>query len=109
MALLTISGLMWTGCASSHDSTIAVTIRMSRETTAMTSHDGSARLTRIALQDDANTAVTLPPLTKDAVAYVAQNPARSNEYATATFQRSVYVTEDRGKTWRQIARNGKGL
>ena len=67
------------------------------------SHDGNARLTRIALQDDANTAVTLPPLTKDAVAYIAQNPVRSSEYAIATFQRSVYVTQDGGKTWRQIA------
>lgn len=72
------------------------------------SHDGSARLTRMAVQNGANT-VSLPTLTKDAVAYIAQNPARSSEYAIATFQRSVYVTQDRAKTWRQIAHNGKGL
>jgi hypothetical protein len=74
------------------------------------SHDGSARLIRTALQGGTNnTPVMLPPLLKDAVAYIAQNPARSSEYAIATFQRNVYITEDDGKTWRQIARSGKGL
>lgn len=73
------------------------------------SYDGSARLARTALQGGANTAVTLPPLTNDAVAYIAQNPAVTGEYAIATFERSVFVTRDAGRTWRQIARNGKGL
>jgi photosystem II stability/assembly factor-like uncharacterized protein len=73
------------------------------------SHDGSARLARTALQGGADAAVTLPPLTKDAVAYIAQNPVGSGEYAIATFERSVYVTRDSGRTWRQIARNGTGL
>ena len=73
------------------------------------SHDGSPRLARTALQGGANTATTLPALTNDAVAYVAQNPAEPSEYAIATFERSVYVTRDGGRTWRQIARNGKAL
>jgi photosystem II stability/assembly factor-like uncharacterized protein len=72
-------------------------------------YDGSPRLARTALQGGANASVTLPPLTKDAVAYVAQNPASTGEYAIATFERSVYVTQDGGRTWRQIARDGKGL
>jgi photosystem II stability/assembly factor-like uncharacterized protein len=72
-------------------------------------YDGSPRLARAPLQGGANAAVTLPPLTEDAVAYVAQNPAVEGEYAIATFERSVFVTRDSGRTWRQIARNGKGL
>jgi len=73
------------------------------------SYDGRPRLARTALQGGANTAATLPALTNDAVAYVAQNPAEPREYAIATFERSVYVTRDGGRNWRQIARNGKGL
>ncbi|MGQ0749142.1 MAG: F510_1955 family glycosylhydrolase [Betaproteobacteria bacterium] len=73
------------------------------------SHDGSARLTRMALQGGTNAAVKLPPLAKDAVSYIAQNPARITEYAIATFERSVYISQDSGKSWRQIARNGTGL
>jgi len=73
------------------------------------SYDGSPRLARTALQGGANTAATLPALTNDAVAYVAQNPAATGEYAISTFERSVYVTPDGGRTWRQIARNGRGL
>jgi hypothetical protein len=60
------------------------------------------------LQGGKNTAVALPPLKKDAVAYVAQNPANAAEYAIATFERSVYVSKDAGKTWNQIANRGSG-
>lgn len=73
------------------------------------SHDGTPRLVRTALQGGANAVATLPPMIKDAVAYVAQNPAVNGEYAIATFERSVYVSRDAGKTWKQIARNGKTM
>ena len=73
------------------------------------SHDGSPRLARTALEGGANATATLPVLTNDAVAYVAQNPVISKEYAIATFERSVYVTRDGGRTWHQIARNGRGM
>lgn len=49
----------------------------------------------------------LPALTDDAVAYIAQNPARRLEYALATFERGVYLSRDGGKTWSQIAARGK--
>jgi len=52
--------------------------------------------------------VALPPLKEDAVAYVAQNPANTMEYAIATFERSVYLSKDAGKTWGQIADRGHG-
>jgi hypothetical protein len=40
------------------------------------------------------------------VAYIAQNPARPAEFAIATFERSVFLTPDAGKTWRPIAERG---
>ena len=72
------------------------------------SHDGSPRLVRTTLQGGASTATTLPPLTNDAVAYVAQNPVNRKEYAIATFERSIFVSGDAAKTWKQIAREGNG-
>lgn len=71
-------------------------------------HDGSPRLARVALQGGTKTAVALPPLKEDAVAYAAQNPASTTEYAIATFERSVYISKDAGKTWRPIADRGNG-
>ncbi len=72
-------------------------------------HDGSPRLVRTALDGGTDTtAAALPPLPDDAVAYVAQNPANLTEYAIATFERSVYLSKDAGKTWYQIADRGNG-
>jgi photosystem II stability/assembly factor-like uncharacterized protein len=47
--------------------------------------------------------IALPLPAEDAVAHIAQNPARSAEIAIATFRRSVFVSQDLGKTWTQIA------
>ncbi len=49
----------------------------------------------------------LPPLRNDAVAYIAQNPASRQQYAIATFERSVYVSRDAGRTWTMLAERGK--
>jgi hypothetical protein len=40
--------------------------------------------------------VKLPPFKDDAVAYIAQHPARRLEFAIATFQRSVYLSTNAG-------------
>lgn len=73
-------------------------------------HDGrSASLFRAPLKGGAPVQVALPPLTQDAVSFIAQNPARHREYALATFDRNVYLSADAGKTWKQIADHGKGL
>lgn len=53
--------------------------------------------------------VALPALGRDAVAFIAQNPADRSEYAIATFRRSVYLSRDGGKNWVEIAHEGKGL
>lgn len=73
------------------------------------SYGGKPALTRLDWSSDKKTAISLPPLTQDAVAYIAQNPANRNEYAVATFERSVYLTKDQGKKWVQIANRGQTL
>ena len=71
---------------------------------------GKPKLTRTGLQAGAKAEeLTLPPLTQDAVAYIAQNPVRRSEIAIATFKRSLYLSRDQGKTWTQIAREGTTL
>lgn len=70
--------------------------------------DGQPRLVRVALGSGNPEPKALPRLERDAVAYIAQNPARRDEFAIATFRRSVYLSPDRGRTWRQIAADGKG-
>ena len=69
--------------------------------------DGQARLAHQPLGGGAATPVKLPPLPEDAVAYIAQNPAARNEYAIASFGRSVYLSKDAGRSWVQIADRGK--
>lgn len=72
-------------------------------------HAGEAGLARIALKPGAKPEeVTTPALPDDAIAYIAQNPSRHDEIAIATFKRSVFVSPDRGRTWKQIAAEGAG-
>jgi hypothetical protein len=70
------------------------------------SFDAQPRLARAALSGGKASAMKLPPLTKDAIAYIAQNPAARTQYAIATFAKSVYLSKDGGRTWQQIANRG---
>lgn len=64
-------------------------------------------LMRVRAASDAKASdVALPPMGEDAVARIAQNPVRSTEIAIATFKRNVFVSQDLGKTWTQIAVTG---
>lgn len=71
------------------------------------SFDGQPRLARIPLGGGDATQIELPPLSEDAVAYIAQNPAARTQYAVATFGRGVFVSRDAGRSWSQIAERGK--
>ena len=71
------------------------------------SYDTQARLSRARLKGGPVAQHKLPPLTKDAVSFIAQNPARRGEYAIATFNRNVYLSSDGGKTWKAIAERGE--
>ena len=68
--------------------------------------DGQPRLARAPLDGGAPTEVRLPPLDKDAIAYIAQNPKARKEYAIATFGRNVYLSKDAGQSWMEIADRG---
>ena len=68
-----------------------------------------ARLARVPLSNGSAVQMLLPPMPKDAVAYIAQNPATPREYAIATFGRSVFLTKDAGRTWSRIADKGRGV
>lgn len=69
--------------------------------------NGKARLARVPLAGGPVTQFELPPLDRDAVAYIAQNPATRAEYAIATFGRNVYLSRDGARTWKQIAARGE--
>ncbi len=70
-------------------------------------HDGAPTLQRMDLEGGGLGRATLPPLEADAVAYIAQNPVRRDEYAIATFKRSIFLSRDGGKTWLALARLGR--
>lgn len=70
-------------------------------------YDGDATLYRLDRAGGDARAVALPPLPGDAVAYIAQNPIRLDEYAIATFKRNVFMSRDAGATWVEIAREGQ--
>jgi hypothetical protein len=71
------------------------------------SYEGAPSLQRVSFDGPRRETVALPAIGQDAVAYIAQNPARRDEVAIATFERSIYLSEDRGRHWKQIAGNGK--
>ncbi len=70
-------------------------------------YENAATLTRIALKTRNAEPIPIPAMTKDAVAYIAQNPANPKQVAIATFTRDVYLSNDAGKTWKQIAAHGE--
>src|SRR3546814_19935541 len=73
----------------------------------VSSYANSPVLSRMCLSDSgANEKIKLPAFDEDAVAFIAQNPTRHEEFAIATFKRSAYITQDRGATWTQIADGG---
>ena len=71
------------------------------------SFDGQARLARAPLGDGQLEQIKIPALKNDAVAYIAQNPVKRDEYALATFERSVFLSRDGGRSWAPIAERGR--
>lgn len=53
--------------------------------------------------------VKLPVLKEDAVAYLAENAIDEKKLAFATFNKDVYVSNDKGLHWTKIADQGKGI
>jgi photosystem II stability/assembly factor-like uncharacterized protein len=71
------------------------------------SYAGKAALGRIGMAPGASAQdLAVPAMSEDAVAYIAQNPVRPAEIAIASFKRSVFLSQDEGRTWKPIAQNG---
>jgi photosystem II stability/assembly factor-like uncharacterized protein len=71
------------------------------------SYAGKGTLMHITLNKGAKAdPLPIPALNEDAVAYIAQNPARHNELAIATYKRKVFLSQDQGRTWKPIATDG---
>jgi hypothetical protein len=73
------------------------------------SYSNAAKLSRLDLKSGQVTPLAVPELQEDAVAYLAQNPAKPQEWALATFKRDVYLSQDAGTSWRAIAQAGQTL
>ncbi|MEO8187637.1 MAG: F510_1955 family glycosylhydrolase [Burkholderiaceae bacterium] len=71
--------------------------------------DRSAHLAQIEWKSGHKTERALPPFGEDAVAYIARHPHDAQQVAIATFARSVFLSRDRGVTWRHIADRGRTL
>ncbi|WP_238474360.1 F510_1955 family glycosylhydrolase [Pseudomonas cavernae] len=73
------------------------------------SYGNAAKLSKVELATGQVTPLSVPELHEDAVAYLAQSPVQSREWAMATFKRDVYLSTDGGKSWSAIAKAGKTL
>ena len=58
------------------------------------------------LDSQARTLLRLPPLGLDYATHVAQNPKDERSLVIATQRRHVFITNDGGTTWLQIAKDG---
>ena len=86
---------------------LAVTFDLDGKHLWFSSFAGKATLMRVALAPQAKPeSLPIPDLGQDAVAYIAQNPKRRDEFAVATFKRSVLLSKDNGRSWAAIAKDG---
>lgn len=63
-------------------------------------------LLTITLHGGVRSSAKLPPLGIDIVTHIAASPVDARRLAFATEGRNVFVTEDAGASWKQIARHG---
>ncbi|WP_088008787.1 F510_1955 family glycosylhydrolase [Indiicoccus explosivorum] len=56
------------------------------------------------------TALPIPELSgQNAISYIAVNPENEEQIFFSTFERDIYLSEDGGESWEQIADNGTGI
>lgn len=67
---------------------------------------GNATLARMNLRTRRLEPASIPAMTRDAVAFIAQNPAKRSQYAIATLSRDVHISDDGARNWKQIAAKG---
>jgi photosystem II stability/assembly factor-like uncharacterized protein len=67
----------------------------------------NAALVKINGESRQSLAIQTPIEGNDMIMYVSENPANTKELAIATENRDIYITSDKGVTWRQIVNAGK--
>jgi hypothetical protein len=68
---------------------------------------GYQTLQNLNLTSQQNVSIPSPALASDdAVSYIAMNPAQPDTLVFATFNRDLYLSEDGGESWQQIAQAG---
>jgi hypothetical protein len=71
---------------------------------------GAGRLSAYSMESNQITTLRTPRLdAQDAIGYIAANPARPEELAVATFGRDIFRSTDGGRSWTQIAQDGRGM
>ncbi|MGG1575578.1 F510_1955 family glycosylhydrolase [Fictibacillus sp. NRS-1165] len=63
-----------------------------------------ATLSEINLKNESTKQIKVPSMSEDAIAFIAQNPSRSQEYAFATYKKDVYKGTEHD--WKQIVKSG---
>lgn len=64
-------------------------------------------LTVVDQETGEQSAYSIPELTKqNAISYIAVNPQNPEELAFSTFERDIYLSQDGGNTWNEIAAKG---
>jgi hypothetical protein len=53
--------------------------------------------------------MNIPSLTEDAISYIAKNPTDKESIVFTTFKKDIYLTNNNGQTWSEIADEGKGV
>ncbi|WP_157452386.1 F510_1955 family glycosylhydrolase [Bacillus sp. J33] len=69
-------------------------------------YDGSAKLIKHSLSDQAETEITLPEMKEDAVMYFAQNPQDEQDMTIVSFNGNIYYSKDGGSIWDLIVEAG---
>ncbi len=72
-------------------------------------YQNQAYLQKMDIKSKKTEKLTMPALTEDAITYVAQNPSDDGEIAFATFNKDVYLSNDKGLNWKKIADQGKTI
>jgi len=71
-------------------------------------HDSKPWLIEMDVDNGSKTEISIPSMTKDAVSYVAKNPT-ADELVITTYKKDVYLSSDKGQTWKKVADMGKTL
>lgn len=68
-----------------------------------------ATLTKLNIDSGQRTDIPIPEMEQDAIMYFAQNPMDEKEWVFATYNKDLYLSNNQGDDWKQIAVQGKGV